>query len=45
MAALIGTAPESLSRILSELRQDGSIELTNRDIRVLHPEKLRRANW
>ncbi|RFP65695.1 response regulator [Hymenobacter lapidiphilus] len=45
MASLIGTAPESLSRILSELRQDGSIELTNRDIRVLQPERLRRANW
>lgn len=45
MAALIGTAPESLSRTLSEFRQAGIIELTPRTIRVLHPDKLRRANW
>ncbi|QIX62296.1 response regulator [Hymenobacter lutimineralis] len=45
MAALIGTAPESLSRTLSEFRQDGIIELNNKFIRVLLPEKLRRANW
>ena len=45
MAALIGTAPESLSRILSEFRQDGIIELSNKFIRVLQPDKLRRGNW
>ncbi|MCC2547792.1 response regulator [Hymenobacter sp. BT175] len=45
MAALIGTAPESLSRTLSEFRQDGIIELTPKLIRVLQPEKLRRSNW
>ncbi|MGY2134755.1 response regulator [Hymenobacter sp. HD11105] len=45
MAALIGTAPESLSRTLSEFRQDGIIELTNKFIRVQQPEKLRRTNW
>ena len=45
MAALIGTAPESLSRTLSEFRQDGIVELTNKFIRVLLPDRLRRANW
>ncbi|MDB5234395.1 MAG: transcriptional regulator [Hymenobacter sp.] len=45
LAALIGTAPESLSRTLSEFRQDGLLEVTNKFIRVLQPEKLRRANW
>lgn len=45
MAALVGTAPESLSRILSEFKQDGLIALTAHAIRVLEPEKLRRAHW
>ena len=45
LAALIGTAPESLSRILSEFRQEGSLELTNKFIRLLHPDKLRGSNW
>ncbi|HEX8659211.1 MAG TPA: response regulator [Hymenobacter sp.] len=45
LAALIGTAPESLSRTLSEFRQDGLLEVTNKFIRVLQPDKLRRANW
>ncbi|MCC3159155.1 response regulator [Hymenobacter sp. 15J16-1T3B] len=45
MAALVGTAPESLIRTLSEFKQDGLIELAGKDIRVLQPEKLRRAHW
>ena len=45
MAALVGTAPESLSRTLNEFKQDGLIELTPHAIRVLEPEKLRRAHW
>jgi len=45
MAALIGTAPESLSRILSEFRQDGIIELNPKFIRVVQPYQLQRANW
>ena len=45
MAALIGTAPESLSRTLSEFRQDGIIELNHKFIRVQQPERLRHANW
>jgi CRP-like cAMP-binding protein/ActR/RegA family two-component response regulator len=45
MAALIGTTPESLSRILSEFRQDEIIELTPKFIKILQPDKLRRSNW
>ena len=45
MAAVVGTASESLIRTLSEFKQDGLIELTPKNIRVLQPEKLRRANW
>ncbi|RZK61160.1 MAG: Crp/Fnr family transcriptional regulator, partial [Hymenobacter sp.] len=45
MAALVGTAPESLSRTLNEFKHDGLIELTPNTIRVLAAEKLRRAHW
>ena len=45
MAALVGTAPESLSRILNEFKQDGLIALNQHTIQVLEPEKLRRAHW
>ena len=45
MAAMVGTAPESLSRTLNEFKHDSFIELTPNTIRVLEPEKLRRARW
>ncbi|OGX86747.1 transcriptional regulator [Hymenobacter lapidarius] len=45
MAAMVGTAPESLIRTLSEFKADGLIELTPKTIRVLEAEKLRRARW
>jgi CRP-like cAMP-binding protein/CheY-like chemotaxis protein len=45
LAAIIGTATESLIRTLSEFKHDGLVELTNAGIRVLQPAKLRRANW
>ncbi|MDF7811573.1 response regulator [Hymenobacter sp. YC55] len=45
MAALVGTASESLIRTLSEFRQEGLIEISPKNIRVLQPEKLRRAHW
>ncbi|MBC7919869.1 MAG: response regulator [Ferruginibacter sp.] len=46
LANLIGTATESLIRTLSEFKQDGLVEMTSGGgIRVLQPEKLRRANW
>jgi CRP-like cAMP-binding protein len=45
MAALIGMAPESLIRTLSEFRQSGFIELPPNTIRVVHLDKLRQAAW
>ncbi len=45
LAALVGTAPESLIRTLSEFNQSGLIELTPKHIRVVQPEALRRAHW
>ncbi|GAB4033150.1 response regulator [Spirosoma gilvum] len=46
LAALTGTATESLIRTLSEFKQDGLIEINSSgSIRVVQPEKLRRANW
>ncbi len=45
MAAMVGTAPESLIRTLSEFNHSGLIELTPGNIRVVQPEKLRCAHW
>jgi CRP-like cAMP-binding protein/ActR/RegA family two-component response regulator len=45
LASVVGTATESLIRTLSEFKQDGLIELVGSGIRVLQPDKLRRANW
>ena len=45
LSALVGTPPESLSRTLNEFRQDGLVELTPSNVRLLHPEKLRGSNW
>jgi CRP-like cAMP-binding protein/CheY-like chemotaxis protein len=45
LAAIVGTASESLIRTLTEFRQDGLIEQTAAGIQVLQPEKLRRAHW
>ena len=45
LAALVGTATESVIRTLSEFNQAGFIELTPNNIRVLQPEQLRRAQW
>ncbi|MBD2756935.1 response regulator [Spirosoma validum] len=45
LAAVIGTATESLIRTLSEFKHDNLIEITGAGIRVLQPDKLRRANW
>ncbi|GAA3944527.1 response regulator [Hymenobacter algoricola] len=45
MAALVGTAPESLIRTLSEFKADGLLELTPKNVRVLAPDKLRQARW
>ncbi|MBW3129630.1 response regulator [Hymenobacter profundi] len=45
MAAMVGTATESLIRTLSEFRQSGYVDLTPQGIRVTQPDKLRAANW
>ncbi|GAB3986589.1 response regulator [Spirosoma daeguense] len=45
LAAVIGTATESLIRTLGEFKHDGLIEISSTGIRVLEPEKLRKANW
>jgi CRP-like cAMP-binding protein/CheY-like chemotaxis protein len=45
LASVVGTATESLIRTLSEFKQDGLIEQIGTAIRVLQPDKLRRANW
>ncbi|MEZ0487341.1 response regulator [Fibrella aquatica] len=50
LASVVGTATESLIRTLSEFKQDGLIEqvgnaTTGTGIRVVQPDKLRRANW
>ncbi|GAB4029065.1 response regulator [Spirosoma gilvum] len=45
LASVIGTATESLIRTLSEFKHDGLIEISGAGIRVLQPDKLRRANW
>ena len=42
---MVGTAPESLIRTLSEFKQDGFIEVLPKSIQVLEPEKLQRAKW
>ena len=45
LAALVGTAPESVIRTLSEFSHNGLVELSTKTIRVLNPDKLRRAHW
>ncbi|AHJ97514.1 response regulator [Hymenobacter swuensis] len=45
LAAIVGTASESVIRVLSEFRQDGLIELTPKHIKLLNPDRLLTANW
>ena len=45
LAAMVGTATESLIRTLSEFKNDGLIDINGTDIRVLQPEKLKRSRW
>lgn len=45
LAAIIGTATESLIRILTEFKQDNLIEISPAGIRLLDPDKLKTANW
>ncbi|MBX6422704.1 Crp/Fnr family transcriptional regulator [Thermosulfurimonas sp. F29] len=41
LAALLGTVPETLSRVLSRLSEEGLIEVSGRRIRILNEEGLR----
>ncbi|GAB3931154.1 response regulator [Larkinella terrae] len=45
LAAMVGTATESLIRTLSEFKSDGLIDIAGTNIRVLQPEKLKRSRW
>lgn len=45
LASVIGTATESLIRILTEFKQDNLIEIGSDGIRILDPNKLKQANW
>ena len=46
LASIVGTATESLIRILSELKQDGLLEMIpSGGIQLLQPDKMSRANW
>jgi CheY-like chemotaxis protein len=45
LAEVVGTTTESLSRLLSEFKQDGLVELTPKGIRLLQPEKLNETRW
>ncbi|QJA06379.1 Crp/Fnr family transcriptional regulator [Thermosulfurimonas marina] len=42
LAALLGTVPETLSRVLSRLSEAGLIEVSGKRIRILNEEGLRR---
>lgn len=44
MASLVGTATESVIRILSEFKHDKYIEMNGRKIRILNEEKLRKIS-
>ena len=45
LAAMVGTATESLIRTLSEFKSDGLIEISGVQIRIAQPEKLKRSRW
>jgi CRP-like cAMP-binding protein len=40
LSSLLGTTPETLSRILSQMADSGLIEVKKRDIRILDPPGL-----
>ncbi len=44
MASMVGTATESVIRLLSEFKSDHYIELTGRKIKILNQEKLRKLS-
>jgi len=44
LASLVGTATESVIRLLSEFKADAHIELQGRKVRILNEEKLRKIS-
>jgi CRP-like cAMP-binding protein len=44
IASLVGTATESVIRLLSEFKADKYIELDGRRIKILNEEKLRKLS-
>jgi CRP-like cAMP-binding protein len=46
LAAMIGTAPETLIRTLRKFKEDGLLEMgLSGSIRIIHPQKLQQGNW
>ena len=45
LAGMVGTAPESVIRILSEFKQDGSIEIDSSQISILKADVLRKVKF
>ncbi len=45
LAAMVGTASESVIRVLSEFKQDGLIEIDSSQISILKPEELSKVKY
>ena len=45
LAGMVGTAPESVIRILSEFKQDGLIEVDSSEIAILNPDKIAQIKY
>lgn len=45
LAGMVGTAPESVIRILSEFKQDGLIEVDSSEITIINAEKISRIKY
>jgi CRP-like cAMP-binding protein len=43
LAKLVGTASESVIRVLSDFREEGIIDVISGKIKVKHPEKLEKV--
>ena len=45
LASMVGTATESVIRVLSEFKKDGLIEVSGSEIKIVEPEKLRSIKY
>ncbi len=45
LAGMVGTAPESVIRILSEFKHDGFIEVDSSEIVILQPDKIAKVKY